>query len=103
MDAGGDGGFLRPGDVNLDGRLDISDAVGLLRLLFAAAAVEPPCEGAGVAEDGNLALLDFNGDARVDIADAVYLLAYLFQRGPAHRLGAGCARIEGCPRACFSR
>ncbi len=103
MDAGGDGGFLRPGDVNLDGNLDISDAVGLLRLLFAAAATVLPCEGAGVGEDGNLTLLDYNGDARVDIADAVYALAYLFQRGSPHHLGAGCVRIEGCPSACLVR
>ncbi len=100
IDAGGAGGFLRPGDVNLDGSLDISDAVGILRLLFAGTTLTPPCEGTIGDEGANLVLLDFNGDSSFNIADAVCALGFLFQHGPAHHLGTGCVRIEGCPSAC---
>ncbi len=92
-------GRQRPGDANQDGRLDISDAVGLLRLLFGGSGVTPPCEGA-LTEGGNLALLDMNGDASCNIADAVTMLGYLFNHGPAHVLGAQCVRLEGCPSVC---
>jgi hypothetical protein len=92
-------GRQRPGDANQDGELDISDAVGLLRLLFAGSGLAAPCDGA-VNAGGNLALLDANGDASLNIADVVALLAYLFNHGPPHALGTSCVRLEGCPSAC---
>jgi len=98
---GGAGGLLRPGDVNLDGRLDVSDAVGLLRLLFGGQGLSLPCEGEDPGEDGNLLLLDFNGDSRLNVADVVAMLGYLFSGGPKHALGDRCVRIEGCPTACW--
>ena len=61
-------GFVR-GDANGDGRLDVSDAVKMLRVLFAGVATD--CEDA----------LDANDDGTMDIADAVYVLAYLFGGG----------------------
>jgi len=77
LSPGGSPGVIhRPGDevirftrgnCNGDGRIDISDAVALLRYLFAGAA-EPPCL------DG----CDVNGDQSVQIADAIALLQYLF-------------------------
>ncbi len=94
------GGFQRPGDANQDGRLDISDAVGLLRLLFGGQWLPLPCDGAALGAGGNLALLDLNADARVDIADVVSMLAYLFASGPAPTAGTTCVRIEGCASAC---
>ncbi len=97
---GSSGGFLHPGDVNLDGGIDISDAVGLLLLLFHSDGLPTPCDGASVTEGGNVGLLDYNGDAAVNLADAVYLLSYLFREGPAHTLGTNCRRLEGCPTAC---
>lgn len=93
------GGRQLPGDANQDGRLDISDAVALLRHLFGSTSLPAPCEGA-LNEGGNLLLLDMNGDARLDIADPVAVLSYLFNHGPAHSLGIACVRIEGCPSAC---
>ncbi|HNR98169.1 MAG TPA: dockerin type I repeat-containing protein [Planctomycetota bacterium] len=61
--------FIR-GDANGDGRIDLSDAVTILRFLFAAAPTD--CGDA----------LDANDSGRVDVADAVYVLAYLFGAGP---------------------
>jgi hypothetical protein len=95
------GNWQRPGDINQDGRLDISDAVGLLRGLFSGAALRLPCEGGSVNEGGNRTLLDLNDDARVDVADAIYLLGYLFHGGPRPALGARCTRIAGCPQLCY--
>ena len=63
-------GFVR-GDVNGDGRVDIADAVSLLRRLFI------------VPEDSNCPdASDANDDGRIDIADPIYLLQYLFMGGP---------------------
>jgi len=61
--------FLR-GDANGDGKLDISDAVKILRFLFSGDTSD--CAEA----------LDANDDGRLDIADAVFLLGYLFSEGP---------------------
>ena len=101
VDPGGAvGGFLRPGDTNLDGRLDVSDVVAILRLLFSGTALPLPCEGVSLNEGGNLLLLDHNGDEAVDLADAIAVLGFLFQEGSEHALGRSCTRIEGCPNAC---
>jgi len=60
------------GDVNGSEKLDISDAVYLLRYLFGFG--EPPvCLQAG----------DVNNDGAVDLSDVTALLAYLFAGGPA--------------------
>jgi len=95
------GGWQRPGDINQDARLNISDAVGLLRALFAGAAFALPCDGANINDGANRTLLDVNGDERVDLADAIYTLGFLFQHGPQPVLGTKCVRIEGCPNRCF--
>ncbi len=97
----GAGGWQRQGDINQDSKLDISDAVGLLRVLFAGASVPLPCEGSTVNSGGNLTLLDLNADQGVDIADAIYMLAYLFQHGTRPALGTTCVRIVGCPHKCY--
>jgi hypothetical protein len=94
------GGWQLPGDVNQDGELDISDAVGLLRHLFGGVSLALPCDGPTIGEGGTLTLLDVNGDSGVDLGDAVYTLAYLFAGGLAPELGTACVRIEGCPTAC---
>ncbi len=59
-------GSFRRGDANDDARIDISDAVGLLRYLFLARPV------------GCVDALDTNDDGRVNVADAVRLLGSLF-------------------------
>ncbi len=96
------GGLLRPADANVDGVVNISDAVALLALLFSRAAGSEPCEG-DIDAGGNLVLLDVNGDQRVDVTDPIVLLEFLFLRGPAPALGVDCVRIEGCPSACARR
>jgi hypothetical protein len=62
------GGGQIPGDMNQDGKLDISDAPALLGHLFLGTFPLLPCEGGDrTAVDpgpGNLALLDSNGDGQ---------------------------------------
>lgn len=63
---------FRRGDSNVDGSIDISDAMTILSYLFLS-ATSPPCLLAG----------DVNGDGgSINIADGTYLLAYLFASGP---------------------
>ncbi len=89
------GGMQLPGDFNQDGRLTVSDAVGLLSYLAGLRATEP-CASPG----GTLMLLDANGDAHLNIADAVYILSYLFTSGEGHTLGTACVEIPGCDEIC---
>jgi len=58
---------FRRGEVNGDGKLDLSDAVVTLEFLFLGAA-EPDC----------LDATDGNDSGSVDLSDAVYALGYLF-------------------------
>ena len=94
------GGLQRPGNINQDGSLDISDAIGLLRYLFLGTPATLPCDGGTLADAGNRALLDVNGDGGVDLADSVMILGFLFGDGPPPALGTGCVFIENCPRLC---
>ncbi|MBI4605250.1 MAG: hypothetical protein HY721_25080 [Planctomycetes bacterium] len=65
-------GFIR-GEINSDGKLDLSDSVFLLTYLFVDETAPPPrCFDAA----------DSNDDALVDISDAILVLAYLFVGGP---------------------
>jgi len=96
----GRAGRLRPGDANLDGRLSLGDPVVILLRLFIDGTAPPPCEGGGLAEGGNLWLLDADGNRAIDVADAIRLLAYLYLSGPPHVLGADCTPIVGCSDAC---
>jgi PKD repeat protein len=63
------GGLFIRGDSNRDGKLDISDAVGILSYLFSHKTVT--C----------LDACDTNDSGAIDIADAVSLLSYLFASG----------------------
>jgi hypothetical protein len=63
--------FIR-GDVDGDGKLDISDAIKTLQFLFSGTAAIQ-CRDAADADD--------NG--RIDISDPIYSLNYLFLGGPA--------------------
>jgi hypothetical protein len=101
MPEGNSAGLRRPGDGNGDGVLDISDAVHLLRFLFAG-GVPLPCEGASASEGPNLRILDGNGDGKADVSDAVHLLDFLFADGAPHVLGTSCAPVEGCTTKCGS-
>jgi hypothetical protein len=61
--------FIR-GDMNLDGAVDIADAVRLLLHLFHGAP--STCQDAGDADNNEV----------LNIADAIYILEHLFRRGP---------------------
>ncbi len=63
--------FVR-GDCNIDGAVDIGDAVSLLAILFSG-ATPSTCSDA----------CDVNDDGQNDIGDAIYCLAFLFSMGPA--------------------
>jgi hypothetical protein len=60
---------FRRGDGNADGAVDISDAIAVLRFLFAGSAA--PCDDAA----------DANDSGTLDIADAVFVLSHLFAGG----------------------
>ena len=89
-------GFLR-GDGNLDGALDISDAVFALSVLFSGQAAG--CQDA----------LDSNDDGNADIGDSVFLLSFFFSGGaipppPNGSCGSdptpdalNCADLQNCP------
>lgn len=62
--------FVR-GDVNLDGAVDISDAISALGILFVPGT--PPAACADAA--------DANDDGASDLSDAIYLLSQLFSAG----------------------
>jgi hypothetical protein len=88
-----------PGDLNVDGSLDLSDAVRLLLHLFSG-GLPLPCGGTAVNAGGNLALADFDGDGALRLTDAVALLEHLFRSGPPHVLGTFCRPIDGCDEGC---
>ncbi|HZN58611.1 MAG TPA: hypothetical protein VFD71_11095, partial [Planctomycetota bacterium] len=101
---GGEGGGQLPGDMNQDGKLDISDAPALLGHLFLGTFPLLPCQGGDrTAVDpgpANLSLLDSNGDAKIDLSDVVRNLNFLFLGGQAPVLGTACVRIVDCPDVC---
>ncbi len=61
-----------PGDVTLDGKVDIADALFLVNYLFIGGPSPDPKE-----------LGDVNCDGVVNIGDVVYLVNYLFAGGPS--------------------
>ncbi len=65
-----DHGFVR-GDVNLDGDVNVGDAVSTLNFLFAGGSI------------GCLEAADVDGSSKIDLTDAVYELNYLFLGGLA--------------------
>jgi hypothetical protein len=102
-------GHQLPGDANQDGRVDISDAVWLLRHLFVGIG-ELPCEGSEWRHpgSGDLALLDWNGDlvlsrdtdVSLNIGDPIAVLNWLFNpERPGHALGTACVAVPGCQGA----
>jgi hypothetical protein len=66
--------FLR-GDANGDGRINVTDAVGILLAVFSRD--ELACEDA----------LDTDDSGNIDFVDGLVLLRFLFDRGPAGSIG----------------
>jgi hypothetical protein len=94
------GGRQVPGDTNQDGRLDISDPLGLLRFLFFGTPASLPCSVGKELPPRAAALQDSNGDLKIDLADPVHLLNYLFNGGSPHAMRTECVPIEGCEDRC---
>jgi hypothetical protein len=98
------GGLQRPGDVNQDGALDMSDAIWLLGHLFLGTPGQDvlPCEGGTASSpgEGDLALADVNGDGTIGISDPVSILGFLFLGTRPPSLGKECVRMVGCPEVC---
>ncbi|MEM7230768.1 MAG: lamin tail domain-containing protein, partial [Planctomycetota bacterium] len=99
-DPAASGGLQRTGDVNQDGRLNISDAVGILRALFLP-NTDLPCGDGTLAEAGNRQLVDFDGSGNANLTDAIALLNWLFGQGPAPVVDPDCQVLEGCADACL--
>ena len=93
---------LRPGDVNLDGAVNIADPVALLNYLFAGGFLDDCLlDGGGVLSPAGVKILDWNGDGQVNITDAVAELGCLFAGGRPHDLGEDCVCCEStCPETC---
>ncbi len=69
---------LNPGDANLDGMVDVGDAVVIINYVFR-----------GGAEPASPTAADVNADCSVDVGDAVYLIKYIFRGGTPPQ--PGCA------------
>ena len=97
---------LKPGDVNFDGSVNISDPVAALNLLFSGQALEAcyaDVDGAGVVTltEAGLLVLDWNGDGSHNIADPVASLGSQFGGGDGHALGSDCVNLDGtCTDVC---
>ena len=88
--------FVR-GDVDQSSRLDVSDAVAVLRFLFAGERELVTCEDAADADDSGA----------LDASDAIFLLGALFRGGPEPAapfpdcgeadLRVGCDAFAPCP------
>lgn len=76
--------FLR-GDTNLDGFVDVGDAIATLTYLFG-----PPVEPCQLA-------MDANDDELFDIADAVTTLYFLFSNGPPFPPPTGSCGLDPTP------
>ena len=94
------GGRQRPGDLNQDSNVDISDAISLLGHLFVGTPAVLPCGDGTTSDPANLELLDVNGDNGVNLTDAIGLLTWLFRGGAEPVLGRECISIPGCSENC---
>lgn len=103
-DCEGDGVALTPGDVNIDGSVNIADPVSVLNFLFAAATFDPCLmAGPGAINAAGAAVANWNGDPSVNIADPVAALNFLFGGGSQHALSAdaNCTIVEAdCDELC---
>ena len=90
-----------PGDSNQDGRLNISDALRLVGLVFEVADAFP-CKDGRADDTSNLVVFDSSGDSRVDASDVIHTLLYLFADGAPPLQGTACVEVRDCPDVCAS-
>lgn len=76
--------FIR-GDPDSSERINLSDAIGILRYLYQAAALD--CHEAA----------DVNDSGRIELADAIYLLNFIFQNGASIPLPYPAAGVDPTP------
>ena len=93
-------GRQRPGDLNADGGVDVSDAITLFQILFADGSQDLPCGNGTLSDASNRVLLDHNGDTTVNLADGVAALNWLFGGGAPPAAGEGCVSLVNCADAC---
>lgn len=101
-------GGLVPGDLNLDGGVNIADPVSLLNFLFASEPLDTclinidAVSGAVTPNDNLLAIADWQPDGGLNIADAISELNFLFGSGVAHHLGPNCQSLGNgsCESTC---
>lgn len=94
------GGGQVPGDCDQNGGIAITDAIRLLKFLFAGGVTNLPCTDDGELHAATYQVLDWDGDSDLLISDGILLLQWLFLHGPPHVLGTECTPIEGCPMVC---
>ena len=88
-----------PGDVNQDARLNISDALRLVTLVFEVADGYP-CQNGRAMDTSNILVFDSNSDFRIAASDVVTVLLYLFADGAPPAQGVNCIEIRDCPEVC---
>lgn len=101
-------GGMVPGDINLDGRVNIADPVSLLNFLFSGARLDPclvdvdTMSGSVKPNDNLLAISDWQPDGSLNIADAISKLNFLFGSGVAHHMGPSCQSVGdgACAATC---
>ncbi len=75
--------LARPGDVNGDNQVLLSDAIAMINIRFKGAPYPQP-----------LCRLDMNGDGGYQFADMIYLINYLFKEGPEPQVVKECCLVE---------
>jgi hypothetical protein len=94
------GGGQLPGDSNQDGRLNISDALHLVGVLYHGAPFVLPCANGQVTDSENVLVFDVDADLMIDLSDVVWVLRYLFGEGMRPVQGVECREVGGCPEVC---
>ena len=92
-------GQVRPGDINGDNEIDLSDPVRLARGLFVDATLMPVCRF-GITQFENAIIADWDGNGTVNLNDVVESLRWQFRDGVPHALGLGCVPVAGCATVC---
>jgi Tol biopolymer transport system component len=78
------GPFIR-GDVDLNGRIEINDAIRITNWLFQGGVI-PACLDSADADD----------DGDIELSDAVFISSFLFQGGPAPACPFCCSPTTSC-------
>ncbi len=75
--------LAKPGDVNGDDQVLLSDVVAMINIRFRGTPYPQP-----------LCRLDINGDGGYQFADMIYLINYLFKKGPEPQVVKECCLLD---------